>query len=464
MVIPMNKRIIAFITVVVIIIVGIIGFISFNNRTVTIITLDINPSIELRLDKKQRVKKAIPLNEDGKDIINSNIKGKSLDKSLNIIAQNLIDKDYVKGKEPLDIILYSKSSITNNKEFKKKLTEVFTEKSINPNIIVIKNISNEDKKLAQKYDISPAKAAYINTIIKNNKNISAKNLVNRSVNELNETKTTGNYCEEGYTLEGDFCLKEIKTKKASSGMICPDGYYEYNSKCYKEVGVEETDELTCRENFTLSGKKCTRIVSIDATPSKYTCSQGEKKTKAEMNLTDTSAGDAKDIVCVDTSNATHPQSPCELNDGTEYTVAGGVCYWHRAPIIEAGCPGKIEVNGFCWDNASSILICAGARDGRQYKSRDEYCEDSIRYITPTVSEYKCDKDYTLNGNKCEKKETEQADHKKTCPTNYTLVNNDRCINYNKTKEKVSGWVCEGENTRLIDSKCVVYEIIEAKHN
>lgn len=58
----------------------------------------------------------------------------------------------------------------------------------------------------------------------------------------------------------------------------------------------------------------------------------------------------------------------------------------------------------------------------------------------------------------------KKEHKKVCPNNYKLVDNDRCINTNKTKEKVSGLVCEGEKTKLQNNKCISYEIIEAKHN
>ena len=454
------KKKITIITIICIFIIGIISYIIWDNRTVSTITLDINPSIEINLNRKEKVKSIIALNDDAKDII-TDIKGKTLDESLKIITNNVITKGYIDDKQ-VTVLLYAKGNI-DNKSLQDKVNKNFTEKEIAIDIIVINNVTEEDIKLAKKYNITPAKASYINSITKENNNIDYKSLINKPVKELNETKNTGNYCEEGYILEGDFCLKEIDRKPAINGMVCPEGYYDYNDKCYEETRSEEGNKLLCRDEFTINGTKCTRTIRIDAEPSKYQCPKGEAKTKSELGLTNANSGDANEILCVDYSNATHPVSPCEANDGTEYTISGGKCYWHRAPVIPGGCPGKIQVGGECWDDASGIYICVGYRDGKQYNSRDEYCEHSIKYLNPVVSEYKCPENHKLNGTKCEKEEVEDAWLERICPANYTLVNNDRCINYNKTSNKKDGYICNQENSRLKGNTCIIYKMIEAKH-
>ena len=45
------------------------------------------------------------------------------------------------------------------------------------NIIVVKELSKEDKALAKKYNVSPAKISYIKEITSKNKKISIDNLV-----------------------------------------------------------------------------------------------------------------------------------------------------------------------------------------------------------------------------------------------------------------------------------------------
>lgn len=456
----MKKKIIIPIIVLLVLIIGIISFIILNNRVVSTITIDINPSIEIGLNKKEKVVKVKALNEDAKKLVNKKYNNKTLDETFELLVTDLIDKGYDNN---MNVILYADGKI-KDEDVSKKMEFIFGKKDIHAEIIVIEEITKEDKELAKKYNISPAKASYIKTIVKDKENISVDALANKSVNELNETQRTGKYCDSEYTLEGDWCIKEIDRIKASTGEICPNGYLEHEGKCYEEVGILEKDNYICRDEFTLKNDKCVRVHTMDAIPSKFTCTSGVEKTRLELGLTFAEAGDANYIVCVDTSNGTHPVSPCETNDGTEYTYAGGTCYWHRAPVIAEGCPGKIQVNGECWDDASNILICVGARDGRQYNSRDEFCEGSIRYIDPVVSEYKCDDENAkLSGNKCVIEEIEDAEKERYCPNGYTLVNNDRCINYKKTANKENGFVCNGENVKLKGDTCVIYEMIEAKN-
>ena len=460
----MKKRIVVYIIIVLIIVCSLISFILWNNKTIATITLDINPSIEINLLKNEKIKSIIALNDDAKNIISDNFKGKSLKETLDLITNNLLKKGYASENERLEIILYSTGNISNN-NLKNKLNKSLEKNHIDYNIIVIDKVDKEDKEFAKKYNISPAKASYIKTITYDNKNISFEQLVNKSVNELKETKETGYYCPKEYILEGSWCLKEINQTSAAKGEICPPNYYEYNGICYEEKESIESDNYICMSEFTLKNDKCVRELTENAIPTKYTCTSGTAKTRLEAGLTNENNGDAKDIVCVDASNATHPMSPCEVNDGTEYTMSGGKCYWHRAPVIAEGCPGKIQVGGECWDDASNILICVGARDGKRYSSRDEFCEGSIKYSNPEVSEYKCEnKNAKLDGNKCIINEIENAQKERYCPNGYTLVDNDRCINYSKTANKEKGLVCDGENTKLKGNICITYEKIEANHN
>ena len=440
----------------------IIGFILFNNRTVSTITLDINPSILIDLNKKNYVKNVKALNDDAKDIVSNDLMGKSLDDSIAIIAKNILEKGYVDDNQ-VTILLYSTGNVNNN-ELKNIVGNHFGEQSIATNIIIVDNISKRDKEIAKKYNISPAKASYINSILDSNSNIDVANLVDESIRGLNETKNNGKYCEKGYNLEGDWCFKEIDRKPAKSGEICAYGYLEYKGKCYEEIPIEHTDKLLCRDDFSLENNKCIKTVTMNAEPVKYYCPSGKEMTNYEVGITEKDAENANDIVCVDTSNAKHPVSPCETHDGTEYTKSGGKCYWHRAPVIATGCPGKVQVNGMCWDDASNILICEGDRDGKRYTSRDEYCIKSIIITQPIVSEYKCENDYRLEGSKCLKDEVEDAYNELLCPNGYFKVNNDRCINKNKMVNKKKGLVCEYDASKLKGNICIIYNIVEAKNS
>ena len=71
------KKVLLIVSVIVVITIGVIGFILYNNRTVSTITLDINPSIEINLNKDNKVKSVVALNDDAKDIVDRDFKGKS---------------------------------------------------------------------------------------------------------------------------------------------------------------------------------------------------------------------------------------------------------------------------------------------------------------------------------------------------------------------------------------------------
>lgn len=317
----MKNKIIIPIIVMLVLIIAIVGFIFFNNRIITTIMLDINPSIEIGLTRNKKVKKVVALNDDAKEIVSSNLIGKSLDDTLKVIANNVLEKGYTEFGE-ITILVYSKGT-DMNKEIKKTLEDSF--KKTHTEIIIVESVTKKDEELAKRYNITPSKAAYINSISKDNEDVSIETLIDKPVSELKETKETGLYCDSDYTLEGGSCLKEIDRVVASEGKVCPIGYYPYNNRCYEEVDKEEGTNLECRDEFTLEGENCVSTQTVDS-------------------------------------------------------------------------------------------------------------------------------------------KTEPAMHEMVCPTGTSLADNGMCVNYNKIASKVDGFVCNQANSRLHGNTCIIYEIIEAKHN
>ena len=241
----MKKKIIIPIVSLIMIII-ILGFI-FINRPNTIM-IDINPSIEIKV-KNNKAIEIIPLNEDARWLVEHNkLKGKDINKVLKEIVGLIVDRGYTPEGEA-SIILYS-DGISSNK-IENELKKYFNEKEVDTNIIVIKNITKEDKKLAKKYNISPSKAAYINSIKKTNKKVEINDLIDSSVETLNVTKEEGLYCDKGYFLEEYNCFKEIKKVDAVASPVCPDTSYEYNGTCYEEKPSHKGTKYVCHDNFKL---------------------------------------------------------------------------------------------------------------------------------------------------------------------------------------------------------------------
>ena len=94
----MKKKIII-ISIFVFIGLLITALLLYINRTVYIINLDINPSIEIKMKSNNKVKKVKALNSDANIVINDNFKGKSLDETIKKITDNLIKNDYIKDSQ-----------------------------------------------------------------------------------------------------------------------------------------------------------------------------------------------------------------------------------------------------------------------------------------------------------------------------------------------------------------------------
>ena len=457
-----NKIIIGmvgFLLIVAILIVGSISFVNKNNIKITTIILDINPSIEIKIDQNKKVKNIKALNDDGKEVIDDSLKGKGLKEVFDYIADKVVKKNYMDDNKAF-MILYTEGKI-NNVEIRNELEKSFKEINVVIEVTEIKTITKEDKELAKKENISISKAAYINSI-KKESNIDTENLKDKSITELKETETTGNYCDKGYKLEGSNCVKEISREKAIKGNRCPYGYNEYKGKCYLETAIIETDKLVCRGEFKLVNNKCIHERIERSIPNKYSCSSGELMKRSDVGLHSTGKEDS-DYVCVDKANLSKPKLRCLT---INHIMIGGECYVGPAPTINGGCPNNDKlVGGGCYskDDGDQWICPSGDIYEKSKGTVPTYC--ATKYTNAKVSEYRCENSTAeLKDNKCVITEEEEPQHERTCPSGYTLVNNSNCINYNKTANKENGYICEKENTRLENDECVTYIMIEAKHN
>jgi len=183
-----NKKLIILIIVMVVIllITSVFGIVYFKklNKIVTTITLDINPSIEMGLNYKNEVVKINGLNEDGKKILNSeNFKGDDLEDAIEEITEIVIEKGYI--TEENNYILINVSGNDMKSEVSNLINKEFKEENVNCNVI-FQEINTESKEMAEKYGISESKASYIESIIKENNDLTFEELKDKSINEINK--------------------------------------------------------------------------------------------------------------------------------------------------------------------------------------------------------------------------------------------------------------------------------------
>ena len=441
----MKKKILIPISIILIII---IGFCIWDIRTISVITLDINPSIKINLNKNNEVIKIIPVNKDAK-VISNNISLKEnnkLDYVLNRIADEIEGNGFLTEDNLVEIVLYTKGNITTN-SVKKIISDSFNEDGVAADIVVIKNITNDDIKLAKKYNINPAKAAYINSVLKDKSYINISDLATKSVGEIKNTKETGYYCEEGYILDGSWCLKEREKINATKGEICPNGYNEYDGICYERIEGTITNNLKCRENYTLEGNTCIEKRIYDAIAD---CEE---------------AYDFGLEKCVKKTYAGEAEEYCRITPGED------LLYNHRClgrkPTINGGCLGSdVVIDGWCYDTSANSGYEAEYKcenNGEMWllgPDEEPKCYTK-EYTDP--KRYYCEGNAKLEDKKCIDINKELPLQEHICPEGYTKLEDETCINFNKTIDKEQGYICNEPHSRIINNTCIIYDAIEAKN-
>lgn len=440
----MKKKIIIPIVICLLLIVLVIGFV-FMNREKTIM-LDINPSLEIKVGFGNRVKKVIPINDDAKVLISNNkLNGKDLSTALKKISKLVVDKGFAPDGEAT-ILVYSEGLNTNN--LTKDLKNYFKERKVETKVIVIKKISEEDKMLAKEYNISPSKASYINSIKKSNDKVEVKDLINNSVEDLNFVEEKGLYCDDEYTLERHNCVKEIRRENAIASSVCPRGSFEYNGTCYEDGHSKRGTKEICHDDFKLVDGECVMEDTIESVPN---CGQ---------NQYDSGQDKCIELIYVE--------------DGIEFCRdPNRYLYDNRClatkPTINGGCLGSdVSMDGMCvnliddyymseW-KCSNGEVLSGSDGSLKYG--DTKCYEKT-YVD--VKKRECPTDYKLQGTKCYMKRTEKPEKERVCESGTTMVDG-RCINMNKTYDKVEGYKCSVDTARLEGNICIIYEVVGAKEN
>ncbi|WP_192929639.1 anti-sigma factor domain-containing protein [Alkaliphilus serpentinus] len=95
---------------------SVINYWQTNLKPVILLTVDINPSIEVELNEKQAVVSITPLNEEARQILaNSNFKRKPIEEVIEIIVERAEEAGYI-SKEEENLILITSVSLDEEEE------------------------------------------------------------------------------------------------------------------------------------------------------------------------------------------------------------------------------------------------------------------------------------------------------------------------------------------------------------
>lgn len=187
----MKKVVIAFIICLVILglLLVILG-IYMNKKVTSVITLEFDKiSIEMDMNKYNKVIKLVASKEKSKEEVQKNYKGKTLNQALELITNDVIEKGYTDNDKITVLInIEGDIDVTN---VVRKLKKNFKNKNVECTIITQESFKTANG-IVEKYGISEIKASYIVTILKENKDsaFALKDLVNKTLEDLSKISNT----------------------------------------------------------------------------------------------------------------------------------------------------------------------------------------------------------------------------------------------------------------------------------
>lgn len=166
---------------------------SMQSRVMTVVDIDVNPSIELNINANDRIVSVRAINQDAIDILDGmDLTGAQTKVAVNAIMGSMFEHGYLTGETDSVLVSVSNKDVKKAMEVEKDVTENIDAlmKAYSQDVSVIgQTIEKEDKELSDKsndYGISEGKVALINKIIAYNSMYTFDELAKLNITELNE--------------------------------------------------------------------------------------------------------------------------------------------------------------------------------------------------------------------------------------------------------------------------------------
>ncbi|MDO4555553.1 MAG: hypothetical protein Q4B70_10445 [Lachnospiraceae bacterium] len=202
---------------------GIYQIIGFQKECT--VYLDVNPSVELASNKKDRVVEAKALNKDGEDILSDlKLKNTDMETAVNAVLGAMVRKGYLNRKQNEILISVEGKNSKKVNELKVNLSQEvsgYLSPLIGMSKVYSQKIEESDTitSLAQKYKISPGKAVLIQKLKEQNPELSFEELAGLSITELKQKlMEVGIYLEEYVESPGAESKEEGESYDKTSKM------------------------------------------------------------------------------------------------------------------------------------------------------------------------------------------------------------------------------------------------------
>ena len=171
------------------------------NAAASVVSLDVNPSIELRVSRSEKVLACAPLNEDAKAILadmggGADLKGAKLDVAVNAIVGSLVRNGYLSSISSAIMISVEDKNTARAEKLQRELTDTVDDalQTGASKASVLTQTLTQDaarEQQARENSISTGKAALVNRILAINPALQFDALAKLSVEELKDLAEAG---------------------------------------------------------------------------------------------------------------------------------------------------------------------------------------------------------------------------------------------------------------------------------
>lgn len=243
---------------------GAVGY-TYVNQVDSVIAIDVNPSVEIQVNKREKIASVQAHNEDASKILDGmELKGVDLDVALNALVGSMVKQGYISDIKNSILISVDHQDAQKGEALQKRLMEeinrLLSQSSID-GALLAQNLSGDAqvKQLAEQYQISTGKAALIQEICKQDTTASFDKLAAMSIHELNLLAESKGVRPEGLAVTGT----------ASTGAYI--GSDKAKAAAFARAGVKEADAKRVRVELDQDNGRMVYEVSFVSGTTEYEC-------------------------------------------------------------------------------------------------------------------------------------------------------------------------------------------------
>lgn len=293
-----------------------IGFFGFNRYekakdVVAVISLDVNPSLEIKINRKNKVEEVDALNDDAAEVIGDmDFKNVDLDVTLNAILGSMIQLGYLSDTQ--NTVLVSVNNTDNAAKLQTTLCEEINsilETQIDGAAVLSQSIDAEDdenQETAEQYGISIGKLTWIQAILETTTQYTEEELAAMSITQLNAImqdapiSSSSSVAENSSATEDNLISQADAENIALSDIGCSESDLKYiniwfeieNNVMFYNVEFEWSGmQYLYRINAATSEIMDTTITDVDQDEAKQTETDETSESDTQNQVSTTEADD-----------------------------------------------------------------------------------------------------------------------------------------------------------------------------